>query len=160
MRKPGPLRDEDYEALAEWRSALRRFLKASERITRKARVSPTQYQLLLFVRGSAGQAPPISELAERLQIRHHSAVGLVDRCEAAGLVRRERDPSNRRRVLVRATSRGSLLLRGLAGEHFDTIERLGRAFIPPVPGGIPISDASPKSSRRPGAGKRSRRVPR
>jgi DNA-binding MarR family transcriptional regulator len=154
------LGDEDYKALAEWRFALRRFLKASERITEKARVSATQYQLLLFVRGASGQAPPISELAERLQIRHQSAVGLVDRCEAAGLVRRERDPSNRRRVLIRATNRGSVLLRRLAGEHFDTIERLGRAFVPPAPGGIPISGGSSKAARRPGAGKRSRRVPR
>lgn len=126
------LADEDYAALAEWRYALRRFLRASEQITTAAGVSPTQYQLLLFVRGSAGRALAIEELAEKLQIRHQSAVGLVDRCERVGLVRRRRDPANRRRVLVQTTRRGSGLLRRLAAEHFGTIEKLGRAFFPPL----------------------------
>ena len=127
------LGDADYKALAEWRQALRRFLHASEQFTRNAGVSPTQYQLLLFVRGSSDVALAISDLADRLQIRHHSAVGLVDRCEGAGLVRRRRDPANRRRVLVETTPLGAKLLRRLAMEHFDTIERLGRAFFPPLP---------------------------
>ena len=123
----------DYKALADWREALRRFLHASELFTRGAGVSPTQYQLLLFVCGSSDGAPAISELAERLQIKHQSAVGLVDRCESAGLVRRRRDRANRRRVLVEPTPRGERLLRRLAAEHFGTIERLGRAFFPPLP---------------------------
>ena len=121
----------DYRALAAWRYALRKFLSASEAITRSSGVSPTQYQLLLFVRGAAGGPPSIADLAEKLQIRHQSAVGLVDRCEKAGLVRRRRDPGNGRRVLVETTPRGTRLLRMLAGEHFATIERLGRSFVPP-----------------------------
>jgi len=129
------LGDADYKALAEWRQALRRFLHASEHFTRKAGVSPTQYQLLLFVRGSPDGAPGISELAEKLQIKHQSAVGLVDRCERAGLVRRRRDPGNRRRVLVETTRRGARLLSRLAAEHFGTIEQLGQAFLPPLPSG-------------------------
>src|SRR5215468_8764585 len=95
-RRPDALRDEDYRALADWRYAMRRFLRVSGQITRRAGVSPTQYQLLLFVRGSVSGAPSIAELAERLQVRHQSAVGLVDRCERAGLVKRRRDPANRR----------------------------------------------------------------
>ena len=124
--------DDDYRALAAWRYALRRFLAASEQITRLAGVSPTQYQLLLFIRGDSGRAPTIAELAERLQIRHQSAVGLVDRCEAAGLVRRRRDESNRRRVFVKMTRRGAALLDQLASEHFRTIEALGKSFDPPL----------------------------
>jgi len=134
-RRPlDPLSDEDYRALADWRHAMRRFLRASGQITGRAGVSPTQYQLLLFVRGSSSGAPSIAELADRLQVLHQSAVGLVDRCERAGLVKRRRDPANRRRVLVRMTARGAQLLHRLAAEHFWTIEELGRAFFPPRPG--------------------------
>ncbi|HYK40772.1 MAG TPA: MarR family transcriptional regulator [Thermoanaerobaculia bacterium] len=130
--KRGAPTDEDFRSLAEWRYALRRFLAASEEITRSAGVSPTQYQLLLFIRGDPGRAPSIADLAERLQIRHQSAVGLVDRCEAAGLVRRRRDETNRRRVFVTMTRRGASLLEKLAAEHFATIEALGRSFEPPL----------------------------
>lgn len=122
----------DYAALAGWRYALRRFLSASEAITRTAGVSPTQYQLLLFVKGFPGGQPSIADLAERLQIRHQSAVGLVDRCEESDLVRRQRDPADGRRVLVEMTARGASLLRRLASAHFATIESLGSAFFPPV----------------------------
>ncbi len=133
MRSRKRLEDQDYRALADWRYALRRFLRSSAEITRQAGVSATQYQLLLFIRGSGG-ALTIADLAERLQVRHHSAVGLVDRCEKAGFVRRRRDPANRRRVLVQTTPRGAALLRRLAAAHFSTIERLGKAFVPPIPG--------------------------
>lgn len=123
----------DYRALAEWRYALRRFLAASERIARAEGVSPTQYQLLLFVAGTPDAGPPaIGDLAEWMQVEHQSAVGLVDRMEKAGLVRRRRDPDNRRRVLIEMTPRGARLLRRLASEHFATIESLGSAFLPPL----------------------------
>ena len=131
-RGGGDPTDEDYRSLAEWRYALRRFLAASEEITRSAGVSPTQYQLLLFIRGDPGRSPTVADLAEKLQIRHQSAVGLVDRCEAAGLVRRSRDESNRRRVFVTMTLRGAALLKKLAAEHFATIEKLGTSFEPPL----------------------------
>lgn len=134
MRSRKKLEDQDYRALADWRYALRRFLRSSAEITRKGGVSATQYQLLLFIRGASGGALTIADLAERLQVRHHSAVGLVDRCEKAGFVRRRRDPTNRRRVLVQTTPRGSALLRRLAAAHYSTIERLGKAFVPPIPG--------------------------
>lgn len=108
------------------------FLSASQTITRSLGVSPTQYLLLLFVRGSADGSPSIAGLAEKLQVRHQSAVGLVDRCERAGLVRRRRDSANRRRVLVEMTRRGTTLLARLAAEHYRTIEKLGDAFVPPA----------------------------
>jgi DNA-binding MarR family transcriptional regulator len=146
MRRRNRLGDSDYRALADWRYALRRFLRSSAEITREAGVSATQYQLLLFIRGSPDRALAIAQIAEKLQVRHHSAVGLVDRCERLGLVRRRRDPANRRRVLVQTTSRGAALLRRLAGAHFATIERLGKAFVPPIPGPAPRAE----SGARPG----------
>lgn len=131
MGRPRRLEDRDYRALADWRHALRRFLAASEHITRARGVSPTQYQLLLFVRGSAEGSPAIEDLARQLQVRHQSAVGLVDRCVKAGFVRRRRDPDNGRRVFIELTRRGTGLLERLAAEHFATIEKLGRSFFPP-----------------------------
>lgn len=132
LRASRRLEDRDYRALAEWRHALRRFLAASEEITLAHGVSPTQYQLLLFVRVAPKGPPAIEDLAERLQVRHQSAVGLVDRSVKAGLVRRRRDPKNRRRVFVGMTRHGAALLQRLAAEHFATIEKLGRSFVPPA----------------------------
>jgi DNA-binding MarR family transcriptional regulator len=142
------LNDGDYGALAEWRRALRRFLAASERITRAHGVSPTQYQLLLFIRGSLEAPPAIEDLSLQLQVRHQSAVGLVDRCVKAGLVRRRRDPENGRRVFVDMTRRGAGLLERLAAEHFATIEKLGRSFYPPS---LPSRPPGPPPTGRPRA---------
>jgi DNA-binding MarR family transcriptional regulator len=147
-RVRGDPTDEDYRSLAEWRYALRSFLAASEDITRSAGVSPTQYQLLLFIRGSPGRAPTIADLAERLQIRHQSAVGLIDRCEAGGLVRRRRDETNRRRVFVTMTPRGAALLKKLAAEHFATIEKLGSSFEPPLRSASRWETGAPFTVRR------------
>ena len=125
--------DSDLRALAEWRSALRRFLASSERIARREGVSPAQYKLILFAEATPeDRSPAIGDLAERMQVEHQSAVGLVDRTEKAGLVRRRRDPDNGRRVLVEMTPKGSRLLMRLAREHFATIEALGSAFLPPL----------------------------
>jgi DNA-binding MarR family transcriptional regulator len=144
----------ELRALADWRYALRRFLAASERLSRGEGVSPAQYQLLLFVVGTPdGEAPAIGDLAERMQVEHQSAVGLVDRTEKAGLVRRRRDPKNRRRVLVETTPRGSRLIKRLARDHFDTIEALGSAFLPPLRHrGSPRAKKRPKPSPRGGGG--------
>ncbi|HTR04292.1 MAG TPA: MarR family winged helix-turn-helix transcriptional regulator [Thermoanaerobaculia bacterium] len=121
------LRETDYQRLARFRQALRRFLRFSEQAARRAGVSPAQYQLLLFVR-SFGDAPPaVSDLADRLQILHQSAVGLVDRCERAGLVRRRRDEADRRRVRVALTASGRRLLADLVREHYRGIAELRKA---------------------------------
>jgi DNA-binding MarR family transcriptional regulator len=128
------LTDSDYRALATWRYALRRFLRSSENAARREGVSPSQYQLMLFVRGFAKGAPSIGDLAERLQLRHQSAVGLIDRCELAGLVRRASDPLDRRRVRITLTARGAAILRRLVLQHYGTLASLGRSFVPPVRG--------------------------
>jgi DNA-binding MarR family transcriptional regulator len=126
------LTDSDYTALAAWRYALRRFLRFSENAARRAGVSPSQYQLMLFIRGFRGGPPAIADLAERLQVHHQSAVGLVDRSETAGLVRRVPDARDRRRVRVVLTPRGATILRRLVVEHFRTLAALGEQFVPPV----------------------------
>ncbi|HEY7112987.1 MAG TPA: MarR family winged helix-turn-helix transcriptional regulator [Thermoanaerobaculia bacterium] len=132
MAAPSPgLTDSDYERLARWRYALRRFLRHSEIADRRAGVSPVQYQLLVSVRGFPEGHPRIADLAEWLQIAHQSAVGLVDRCARAGLVRRAADRRDRRGVRVVLTPRGRRVLEALALEHLSEIDRLGDAF--PLP---------------------------
>ena len=116
--------DADYRRLADFRYALRRFIRFSEEAARHASISPTQYQLLLFVRGFPGGPPTIAELAERLQVEHHSAVGLVDRSVRAGLVARRRDTRDARRVRVGLTGRGQNLLVRLIRAHSPEVGRL------------------------------------
>ena len=128
------LTDEDYRRLARWRRALRRFQRFSEEAARRAGVSPTQHQVLLFVRGFEKGKPTIADLAERLQVRHQSAVGLIDRCERGGLVRRKPDPLDHRCVLVEITPRAKRLLERLAREHLRELASLRKAFPLPLPG--------------------------
>ena len=112
------LSDEDYRALAEFRRELRRFLHFSEQSARAAGLEPQQHQLLLALRGLApDQAAPVGAIADWLQIQHHSAVELVDRAAEHGLVVREPDTVDRRRVLVRLTPRGQAVLRDLSLRH-------------------------------------------
>jgi DNA-binding MarR family transcriptional regulator len=101
----------EYQALAQFRFLIRRFLNNSEKAARSVDLEPQQYMSLLTLRGlPSGQEPSIRTLAERLQIQHHSAVELVDRMEKRGLFRRERSQVDRRRVLVHVTPRGERLL--------------------------------------------------
>src|SRR5579884_643037 len=102
----------DYRALAHFRFELRRFLAFSERAAHAAGLEPQQHQLLLALKGlpSAEQPPTIGNVAGWLVIQHHSAVELVDRAVARGLVRREHDLTDRRRVLVQLTADGEHVL--------------------------------------------------
>ena len=110
-RRTARLRDTDYRSLAAFRTALRRFLRGSAERARRAGLTAQQHQLLLAVKGHAGQeAPSMGELAEALQVRAHTAVGLVDRAARRGLARRTRGERDRRRVGVTLTARGERLL--------------------------------------------------
>ena len=112
------LTQRDYQSLAEFRHQIRRFLRFSERAARNAGLEPRQHQLLLALKGLPPEARPrIGELAERLQIQHHSAVELVNRLEAGGLVRRQRGTDDRREVLLELTPRGERILRELSLDH-------------------------------------------
>ncbi|HEX4439012.1 MAG TPA: MarR family transcriptional regulator [Thermoanaerobaculia bacterium] len=114
--------------MARFRHALRRFLRFSEAQARGVRISPNQYQLMLFIRGFPGPPPSIADLADRLQIQHQSAVGLVDRSARAGLVRRHADTDDRRRVRVVLTERGDRILARLVAAHARQFDRLSRAL--------------------------------
>jgi DNA-binding MarR family transcriptional regulator len=117
-RKDTAVSDSDYQAIAAFRAGLRRFLRFSEEAALKAGITPQQHQLLLAIRGFQGPEPPsIGDLAEALQIRHHSAVGLVNRLEDADLVRREGSLVERRKVHVLLTERGEQKLESLTEAH-------------------------------------------
>ncbi len=123
-RPPRPLSDTEYQTLARFRHALRRFVRFSEEAAREAGITPAQHQLLLAIRGHAdGQPVPVADLAEMLQLRLHSAGELVDRAVGNGLVRRVSDPADHRRVLVELTTEGNAHLRELALLHRDELRR-------------------------------------
>ncbi|HZR65344.1 MAG TPA: MarR family transcriptional regulator [Terriglobales bacterium] len=121
---------EDYQHLAEFRHQIRRYLRFSDTAVRLAKLEPRQYQLLLALKGlSPDVRPRIGELAEQLQVQHHSAVELVDRLEASGLVRRQRATEDRREVLVTLTAAGEKVLRELVLHHRAELSSKGPALI-------------------------------
>jgi DNA-binding MarR family transcriptional regulator len=124
------LSDEDYASLAETRRLLRGFIAFSERAAEAAGLEPRQHQLLLMLRGLGRDgAATVSEVADWLQVRHHSAVGIVDRMQSRGLVERHPDLRDRRRVLVQLTPSGQTALRALARMHRDELRRAAPALI-------------------------------
>lgn len=114
----------EYESLAELRHAMRRFLRFSEEAALALGIEPVQHQALLAIKGSRA-AVSVGELAERLCIRQHSAVGLVNRLRARGFLRRTKDTLDRRRVHLELTVRGEALLARLSLAHRDELRRLG-----------------------------------
>jgi DNA-binding MarR family transcriptional regulator len=124
------LSPDDYRALAEFRYQIRCFLNFSEQAARSAGLEPQQYVMLLAVRGlPEGQRATIRALAERLQIRHHSAVELIDRLAHRGLVRRIRAPQDRRNVLIHLTARGERILEKLAQLRLAELRATGPALV-------------------------------
>jgi len=121
---------QDYQALAEFRYNIRRFMRASEQILRPAGLKPQQYQLMLHIKGlPEGQQATIGDIAERLQIQHHSTVELVDRMSARGLLRRKRAGDDRRQVLLELTPKGEKVLREMANLHRDELRNTGPALV-------------------------------
>src|SRR5215470_14559348 len=107
-----------YRTLSEFRHQVRCFLRFSEDAARAHGIEPQQHQLLLAVKGlPKGKRPTIGELAHRLQIKHHSAVDLIDRLERSGRIIRESGREDRRQVLIRLTAEGERILRNLSVEH-------------------------------------------
>ena len=113
--------------LAEFRYRLRKFLSFSEMASEAVGISAQQYQVLQVVAAAVptGQESSISYIAERMVVRHNSAVELVDRAEKAGLVRRVADESDHRRSLVEITGRGAELLSQLVTQHLIEVEAEG-----------------------------------
>jgi DNA-binding MarR family transcriptional regulator len=117
---------EEYRALAEFRYQIRRFLGFSEEQVRSAGMEPQQHQLLLAVKGlPKGATATIGELAERLQLKHHSTVELVNRLETLGYVARKAGRQDRRQVLVQLTNSGAGILRKLSIAHHQELEVAG-----------------------------------
>jgi DNA-binding MarR family transcriptional regulator len=120
----------EFRALAEFRHRIRIFLIGSEEAARKAGLEPQQYALMLALRGlPVGLEPSIRELAERLQLRHHSVVELVDRLERRQLLRRERSRSDRRQVILHLTSRGERVLTRLAKQRILELRTAAPALV-------------------------------
>ena len=120
----------DYQALSEFRYQLRRFIHFSEIHALAAGIEPQQHQLLLAVKGAeSAEQPTIRWLTERLQLRHHSVVGLVDRLEGRALVKRRKDPDDQRRVIVDLTPAGDAMLAQLSQFHEEELREMAPALI-------------------------------
>lgn len=115
----------DYKALSEFRYLIRCFLEFSQNAARAVGLTPRQHQALLAIKGFPLDRPvAIGDLAERLRIRHHSAVELVDRLAQSGLVSRTPDPSDQRRVLLSLTKVADGCLAELSAAHLDELSRI------------------------------------
>jgi DNA-binding MarR family transcriptional regulator len=125
------LSDVEYQQLLEFRDGLRRFLHWSETQATTAGLTPAQHQLLLAIRGHDGpQDPTIGDVAQHLQLRHHSAVGLIDRAEHAGFVQRWSDTEDQRVVRLRLTPLGHRRLERLSALHLEELRRLSPSLRP------------------------------
>lgn len=122
----------DYQALAEFRYQIRRFLHFSEQAARVSEIEPQHHQLLLAAKGYTGnpeEGPSIGYLAERLQIRHHSAVELIDRMVAHDLVKRLHSGRDRRQVIISLTRHGEQILKKLSADHIRELRESGPALV-------------------------------
>lgn len=120
----------EYQALAEFRYQLRRFLRFSEEAARSVGLEPQQHQLLLALKGlPEGRAATVGELAERLQIQHHSAVELINRMVEGALIERARDENDQRRVNISLTINGDEVLRKLSILHHEELRTTGPALV-------------------------------
>jgi DNA-binding MarR family transcriptional regulator len=122
---PGQLTRDDFEHLLAFRTSLRRFQRWSEDQAKSAGLTHVQHQLLVAIKGHPGSEPPtVSDLADYLLLRHHSTVELVDRAEAAGLVRRVNDARDGRVARVRLTAKGERILTQLTPSHLLELHSL------------------------------------
>jgi DNA-binding MarR family transcriptional regulator len=139
---------DEYRALAEFRYRIRVFLNGSEQAARTAGLEPQQYLLLLAVRGlPLGREASIRELAERMQLRHHSVVELVDRLEGRLLLRRERSRVDRRQVIVHLTPRGERIILRLAKQRLAELRTAAPALVRALNAIVTSSGAASGSSR-------------
>ena len=124
------IKDQEYRALAELRYRIRRFLQEGDETAHDAGLEAQQYLLLLAIRGlPEGQEATIRTLAERLLLRHHSTVELVDRLETRGYVKRVRGREDRRQVLMLLQARGEKLLERVVGQRLIELRSHGRALV-------------------------------
>lgn len=141
------VRDSEYAALAELRYRIRQFVQGSDHAALAAGIEPQQYQMLLVIRGLSNQdEASIGRLAERMLLRHHSAVGLIDRLESQGFVRRTRSSTDLRRVRVSLLPRGKRVLEDIVRQRLDELRDRGHAFVAAI---AAILDESESTEYRP-----------
>jgi DNA-binding MarR family transcriptional regulator len=134
----------EFRALAEFRYQIRQFLNGSENAARSAGLEPQQYLFLLAVRGlPIGREPTIRELAERMQLRHHSAVEMVNRLERQQLLRRERSQKDRRQVILHLTRRAEKILSRLAQQRITELRTAAPALVRALTAVIRSTEAKP-----------------
>jgi len=122
--------DAEYHALSELRYLIRRFLQEGDATARQAGLEPQQYLLLLAIRGlGPGKEASIRTIAERLALRHHSTVELIDRMEGHGFVKRTRGREDRRQVLVSLQPRGEKLLEKVVAQRIVELRSHGHALV-------------------------------
>ncbi len=130
MPRSGKISNGEYQARAEFRYQIRRFLRLSEREARAAGLEPQQHQMLVALKGlPAGSQPTIGELAGRMLIQHHSAVELVDRLAQRGMLRRARSGPDRRLVYLSLTAKGERVLARVSLRLRDELHSAGRGLV-------------------------------
>jgi DNA-binding MarR family transcriptional regulator len=140
----------DFQALAEFRYQIRKFLHFSQEAAEKNGLESRQHQLMLAIKGLPhGRKPRVADLAERLQIRHHSTVELVNRLAAQGYVERHRGGEDRREVLISLTFKGEKILRQLSLHHRAELRTQGPALVAALKHAMRIVEpARPKQKRK------------
>ena len=143
----GTISSAEFRALAEFRYRIRIYLNGSEEAARNAGLEPQQYMLMLALRGlPPGRESSIRELADRMQLRHHTVVELVDRLERRQLLRRERSRSDRRQVILHLTPRGEKILSKLATQRISELRTAAPILVRALTAVI-RSTRAPKNSR-------------
>lgn len=131
--KPPAERDKpqtaDYQALANFRHALRQFLEFSGSAAKSVGLTPQQHQAMLSIIGAPkGKAITVGFLAERMLLKHHSTVELVDRLVELDLLTRQPDARDRRKVLLTLTPKAKRLLTKLSAAHIEELRRIRPVF--------------------------------
>src|SRR5467141_370521 len=157
---PGEITATEYRALAELRYLIRKFVGEGDAAARAAGLEPQQYLLLLALRGlPEGVEATIRALADRLALKHHSAVELIDRLEVHGYVRRSRGRDDRRRVLVALLPRGEKLLEQVARDRIGELRASGAALVNAISALLENGRPLPGKKQTGGSSKKRREKP-
>ena len=149
-----PITTAEYQALAEMRYRIRKFVREGDAVATASGLEPQQYLLLLMIRGiPEGQEATVRMLAERLALKHHSVVELIDRLEAHGYVRRNRSREDRRSVLVSLLPRGEKMLEQVAQHRISELRSTGASLVNAISALLENGGAS-RSGGKTGAGSR------
>ena len=156
-----PISTAEYQALAELRYRIRKFVREGDEVATAAGLEPQQYLLLLMIRGiPEGQEATVRTLAERLALKHHSVVELIDRMETHGYVRRSRSREDRRSVLVSLLPRGEKMIEQVAQHRIGELRASGAALVDAISSLLENGGASHNAKKSPGRSpKESRKKP-